>query len=278
MSTLKRSSCILLTAFSISLTSCDWFGRINKGIVFEAVSAESLLSQENKSLLGKGPVWETWSKLHKACLTSQFFKKPTYLGLSNTVDLGSIYSKDGRVLKWDFKKLFSDTERRRVINSGQPQPCSYTEQLAVDFQSFISTELPTAGFEGELSTAIRNTKDISVNIDNWQIDNLVTGELKHLLTNPSTPQQREFKEDLLSNRLLIVAQAARVNGFSALINLQNDVSTNLEAELKKGLVKNLGNTEAEIKFTYVSARQIKVTSRGTFNVFVEFVRANRVNE
>jgi len=272
-----------LIALMIYLSSCNSCNQKDKGIVFvdaDSLDIDSVFNKKDKGFiaLSKGPVWKTWKKLHKACMENEFFKNPTYLGLSNTVDLGSVYSKSGDVLQWDFNKLFSDEDRKKVMNFGQPQPCTYTEQLTVDFEAFIATELPTAGIEAELSTAIKNQKDISVKIDNWQIDNIVLGELKLLLDNATDPKVIQFRQDLLEKKLIMVSQTARINGFSSIINLNTEISASLEAKLKEGIVKNIGNTEAKIKFGYSSAKQIKVTSQGSFVVFVEFIKAKRVNE
>lgn len=282
-----KSHNLLLTVFclatmAIALSSCDSCN--NKKESYEFVTADDSdvdsAFQSNKAMFmiaSKGPVWETWKKLHNACMQDEFFKKPKYLGISNTVDLGSVYSKSGDVLEWDFNKLFSAQDRKKVINSGQPQPCTYTEQLKVDFEAFIATELPSTGIDDELSTAIRNQKDISVKIDNWQIDNLVKGELKIILDASTDPKIQQFKSDLINKNLIMVAQAARINGFSSIINLNTDISASLKAELEKGIIKNIGNSEAKVKFEYSSARQIKVTSQGSFVVFVEFINAKRVN-
>jgi len=281
---MKKSKLIFtilsITTFAICLNSCN---PKDKGIEFvdaEQTNIDSALNlaTEKFAFASKGPVWETWNKLHNACLKNEFFKHPTYLGVSSTVDLGSVYSKTGDVLEWDFNKLFSDTDRKKVINSGQPQPCTYSEQLKVDFEAFIATELPSTGIDGELSTAIRNQKDISVKIDNWQIDNLVKAELKNLINNSTDPKVQQFKKDLTEKKLIIVSQAARINGFSSIINLNTDISASLKVELEKGIIKNIGNTEAKVKFEYSSARQIKVTSQGSFVVFVDFIKAKRVNE
>lgn len=268
---------------TICLNSCDSYRPKDKEIEFvdaQQTDLDSVLNFGNKkfAFTSKGPVWQTWNKLHNACLKNEFFKHPTYLGVSNTVDLGSVYSKTGDVLEWDFNKLFSDADRKKVINSGHPQTCTFSEQLTVDFEAFIATELPSTGIDGELSTAIRNQKDISVKIDNWQIDNLVKAELKNLINNSTDPKVQQFKKDLTEKKLIVVSQAARINGFSSIINLNTDISASLKVELDKGIIKNIGNTEAKVKFEYSSARQIKVTSQGSFVVFVDFIKAKRVNE
>jgi hypothetical protein len=281
---MKKINFIVLSIFSIliiSTTSCDFFKKKDKEIdfvVIDTLEADSILKKHEKGLttLSKGPVWQTWKKLHKACIKNEFFKNPTYLGLSNTVDLGSLYSKSGEMLEWDFNKLFTESDRKKVINSGQPQPCEFTEQLKVDLQAFIATELPSTGIDGELAVAIKNQKDISVKIDNWQIDNIINGELRFLLNSSSDPKVVQFKKDLLEKELIMVSQVARINGFSSIINLNTDISASLEAKLKEGIVKNIGNTEAKVKFEYSSTRQIKVTSQGSFIVFVEFVKAIKV--
>ncbi len=281
---MKKSKLYIATLGVIVITTfIIYYNQKREEIEFIGVKTDeinSVLTNHNKifSIFSKGPVWETWNKLHNACLKNEFFKHPTYLGISNTVDLGSVYSKSGDVLEWDFNKLFNGDERKKVINFGQPQPCTYSEQLKVDFETFIATELPSTGIDGELSTAIRNQKDISVKIDNWQIDNLVVKELKNLINNSTDPKIQQFKNDLTNKNLIIVSQAARINGFSSIINLNNDISAALKVELEKGIIKNIGNTEAKVKFEYSSIRQIKVTSIGSFIVFVDFIKAKRVNE
>ena len=87
----------------------------------------------------------------------------------------------------------------------------------------------------------------------------------------------QLKKDLLEKKLIMVSQAARINGFSSIINLNTEISASLEAKLKEGIVKNIGNTEAKVKFEYSSAKQIKVTSQGSFVVFVEFIKAKKIN-
>lgn len=277
----------LLNAFlgtaivAFCLTSCNSCNQKEAG--YELVEADSLdvapiiaRQDEGAMKLTKGPVWDTWKKLHKACMENQFFKKPVYLGLSNTVDLGSVYSRSGEILQWDFNKLFSEQDRKKVITFGQPQPCSYTEQLKVNFEAFIATEIPNVGVDGELSTAIRNQKDISVKIDNWQIDRIVNRELKILLDASTDPKVAAFRKDLQESKVIMVSQAARINGFTSVINLNSEISASLEAKLKEGIVKNIGNTEAKIRFEYSTAKQIKVTSLGNFVVFVEFIKGKKV--
>jgi hypothetical protein len=282
---MKRKT-ILMTVINVvsilvCLSSCN--SNQQRDNNYEFVETDSLdtknVFEPEDSLISysKGPVWNTWKKLHKACMENTFFKHPTYLGLSNTVDLGSVFSKSGEVLEWDFNKLFNDQERKKVINSGQPQPCVYTEQLKVDFQAFIATELPSTGIEGELSTAIKNQKDISVKIDNWQIDRIINGELKFLLDSSTNPKILQFKKDLLEKNLIMISQVARINGFSSVINLNNEMSTELQAKLREGITKNIGNTEARIKFTYSTAKQINVVSQGTFIVFAEFIKVKKFN-
>lgn len=264
------------TTIALCLTACNSCNQRAKDYEFVEVESIDFDTQNEKfTELTRGAVWDTWKKLHKQCMVNAFFKKPTYLGLSNTVDLGSVYSKSGDILEWDFNKLFSDEDRKKVINFGQPQTCSYTEQIKVNFEAFIATELPNVGVDGELSTAIKNSKDISAKIDNWQVDNLVKGEFKILLDNSTDPKVIQFRKDLLEKNLIIVSQAARINGFSSIINLETEISASLAASLKEGIVRNIGNTEAKVKFEYSSSKQVKVTSQGSFVVFVEFIKTRK---
>lgn len=236
----------------------------------------SVGAMEKFPTLFKGAVWKTWDRLHNACIKNTFFKNPTYLGISSTVDLGSVYNKSGSILEWDFNKLFSEEERKQIINYGQPQNCTYSEKLTVDFDAFIASEIPNAGVEGELSAAIKSSKDISVKIDNWQIDNLIKNELLALVNASNDPKVKLYKEQLSENNHILVSQVCRINGFSTVINLEKDISASLEAELKNEIIQRIGNTEAKVKFGYASSKQIKVTSQGSFIVFVEFVKTKKM--
>src|ERR1043165_5335232 len=223
-----------------------------------------------------GAVEQTWRKLHHACLTNDFFKQPSYLGISNTVGLGSVYTRPQQFLQWDIDKLVTVDQKKRIVNSGQPQSCTYTEKLTVDFQAFVSTSISQTGVDAELSVAVKNSKNITAQIDNWQIDNLVKGELADILNTTNDSKLLQYKHDLLTKKLLVIYRVSRINGFSAVINLETDVSAGLAAKLKGGIIQNIGNTEAKLRFSYGSDKQIIVTSLGSFMVFVEFAKAKQI--
>lgn len=274
-----QSAYVLTLMMTVVFSACN--GQSNT-IAFEEVDETEVDSIFNSSdttafIASKGPLWKTWEGLHKACLKAEFFKKPVYMGISSTVDLGSVYNNSGKVLQWDFARLFNDQERKQVIKEGIPTTCAESETITTDFEALISSELPSAGIEGELSTAIKKSKNITAKIDSWQLDYLVLGELKSLLDTAKSPKVQQFKDDLTKNRYIIATKVARINGFSSIIETESDISMSLKAELENGVIRNIGDSSAKVKYEYASARQIKVSTIGSFLVFAEFMKAKKVN-
>ena len=265
----------------IDFTSIDQeeFALLGKKPILDSLAIPNAMEQPNDkeiSILAKGELWKTWEKLHTECIQNEFFKNPIYLGISNNVDLGSVFSKSGETLEWDISKLLTAEQRLQIINSTkQSRSCSYIKQPKFDFETFMATELSTLGIDAQLSHVIRRSKNIAVRIDKWQIDRLILAELRYLLDTTKDAKLLRFKNDLETKKLILVNDVARIDGFSTLIDLETEMSSELKAGLKKGVIKNIGNTEAKLRFSYETSKQIKVTSEGSFIVFAEMVRADK---
>ncbi len=272
---------IVITA-ALFLFSCK--SRNQDKLVFEEVPDEELqaIIQEFPTdtfgiVKSKGAIWKTWESLHKECLQNEFFRNPAYLGISNKTDIGSLYDKSGDFIIWDVDKLFSEAEKAKFVSQGQPQPCSYTQKLKVSIEGMISTSIPSSGVDAELSAALNTSKDVSAVIDNWQLNKIVSRELQSILNGTDDAKKLQYKSDLIEKRSYIVSQCAKINGFSATINLEKEMSAELKAKLESGYVTNIGNSEAKLKFKYENSKTIKVVSEGSFIVFVELLKAKRVS-
>lgn len=236
--------------------------------------------KSSPQLLGgkKGEIWSVWKILLHECMQNDLFQDPTYLGLSNTLGVGSVYSKSDNLWEWDLNKLLDSTQRSEVITYGQPQPCGYIQNTSKDFGIFLAANIPSIGIDAELALAIKNQKDISVKIDGWEIDNLIVGEFEDLLKNSTSPKLVAFRNDLVHKKFYIVSKVVRVTGFSALVSLDTELSDSLSIQLKNGIVHNIGSYGALVKFEYASKTQIKISSIGSFVVFAEFIKSKKLND
>ncbi|MBY0377621.1 MAG: hypothetical protein K2Q33_03545 [Gammaproteobacteria bacterium] len=290
-----KATILCMGLLAMFITSCnseksaennDFSGKDSTDIVVDNIIVDSAVTDNSERsteqeraksapLFSKGDIWKLWQRLHKECMKNEFFKNPTYLGISNTTDLGSIFTKNDQ-LAWDFDRLFTQEERNSVIRFGSSKSCDYREEIRMNLEGLIETSLDPAGAEAELSTAIENQKNITAKINQWQIDRLITKEFKYLISHSSNPKVKEFKSTFENEDVRILTQVARIIDFSSVIYLDEDISTSLSAALKKGITKPVGDSEAKIKFSYKSDREISVTSSGSFIVFAEFTDAKKL--
>ncbi|MNT96261.1 hypothetical protein D3C72_2383110 [compost metagenome] len=76
---------------------------------------------------------------------------------------------------------------------------------------------------------------------------------------------------------MILVRGAKINGFSSQITTSQEISANLEAKLKEGVIASIGNTGAQAKFEYVNKTTISVTSTGDFYIFGQYMKGKKVN-
>jgi hypothetical protein len=281
---MRSRNVLLLTALSavIFLASCQK----REYIYFVPVQHADVDTTRYKGfgfVLGKGEVWRMWNKVFKACMKSEAFDNPYYFGMTNTIDLGSITDKDHEsVIKVIDTAIFTPAEISRMIKPGNPAGCEYVQQLTMSLSVFLNSEfsVTTPGsndINAELNLAISTAKNTSVKIDGWQKDELITGVLRDILNKTTDPEKLRFKEDLLTPGNLILVRVARINGFSSEIVTRNEISANLEAKLKQGVVAYIGNTGAQAKFEYINKTTIRVKSAGEFYVFGQYMKGKKIS-
>lgn len=237
-------------------------------------------SQENsistKSLfISKGAVWKMWEKLFKDFMKNNHFKNPTYLGISNTVDIGSLFNEDNQLL-WNIDKVLNAEQKAKVVTLGNKSPLKMGQKAVVSFESLINAELPSSGIEGELSAALKNQKDLTVSVNSCQIDRIDIGPFKRLVNTSTDGNIMDFKQEASIGTTKIIYQVARINGFSSIIKLDKAISAGLKAGLEKGIITQIGDADAKLKFEYKSANEIAVSSIGSFIVFADIVNASKL--
>jgi hypothetical protein len=223
-----------------------------------------------------------WGRVMNHCIQSLLLKgkDADYLGPSNLLDLGTITDKrldlTYRILD---SNVFSKDELKKIIRYGAPTTCAYEISSNINIESLMNARIGIKADDDlslDLGNVIKNSKNVSYNVSSWQKDEIIVGNLMDALRDTESPKKKGFKEDLLKEGRLIMTSAIRVKGFSADIELNNDISSYLKAKLSPGVVANLGNADATVKVSVVNSKVIRLQSTDDFIVYGKFSIAQKL--
>lgn len=230
-----------------------------------------------KLLAGKGKLWRVWEKLHRHCQNSNITKGMVYFGTSNTLGLGTIvlYDKQNNKYIPDFPLLpekFSENERKLVFNKGASGDCKFQQTTKVNSEFLVKSNISQTA-NGELSGLINSARTIDSRIDSWQQNILFPSGLNSVLATNTDPYFKSYQEVARKPDRYFINKEILINGFSATISTSTNISAELKLALEQGITEKVGNTNAEVKFSYVNERTIKVSTTGAFVVFVELYKS-----
>lgn len=255
-------------------------------IRFEKYDSRFELPDTSMSLFGKGSTWKTWRKLHKECMKAEWLRNPYYFGVSNTINLGAIVDKNYDLQRtMDSTSGFKNSEINKIINYGNFTDCGYyqemTMSLNVFFQSeFNFTQTGSSDLNLELQSAISKSTKAKIKVDNWRINNIREENLMDILNDaPDTDiYKKRFLQSLKKEKHYILIKVIEIKGFTSYIELERDMSAELEAKLREGVIASMGNAGVDAQFSFKDKRTIEVKSGGNFYVFGEFKKVIQVTE
>jgi hypothetical protein len=243
------------------------------------LNSDNLL--EFNVFLKKGATWKAWEKVHKDCMESAWFRHPVYMGVSNTIGLGTIINRDNTTSR-PLSSAYDTIEVKKYIQKGEFQNCSFTQQLNVNVNVLLQGDvaLPGEMQEGvaaELTAAIQSSKGTSLKIENWRVNNLYDGLLKEDLEGSAEQKKKNFLSDLRDNGgKLIIVKETEIKGFKTILKLEKEMSAGLQASLQPGVAATVGSGALDAKLTIVNSREIQMTSTGNVFVFTEMKKGKKL--
>lgn len=225
---------------------------------------------------GKGKLWKVWTTLHKECMNNELSKGMIFFGVSNSLGLGTVLKYDDSKKKYipEFPLLadkFTEDQKKLVFNQGTLSSCTYQKTTRISADFMAKSNFSTAS-SGELSGLISSAKSIEAKIESYQQNNLFSGGLGTVLLSSNNTYFRQYDSISKQPDRYIINQEIKVTSFSATIKTSTSISPTLKASLQNGIIGNIGDTEAKVTFSYVSDKEIKVTTQGGFVVFVDLVK------
>ncbi|WP_282042614.1 hypothetical protein [Winogradskyella flava] len=237
----------------------------------------SSLPDSLKTRLFKGQTWKEWRKTFKDCMESNFIRSPYYFGPTSTVSLGSITSKNKRQLIFTAESVFSEDEIKKITNVGAPASCIVKRSIELDLETTLEGEIKDKG-NANIRFAIQNAKSTTTTIDGFQVDNIIEGILRQILDNAETGSTKAvYKKELLEGKNVLLNRIIKVSGFTTEIELDNEISADLEAELANNPEFEVGDAGLKVKFSKKNNTTISVKSLGDFVVFGKFVKGKKLN-
>lgn len=249
----------------VESTEDDWAWqtqvRIDKSGLPDSVSTK----------LFRGETWKEWRKTFKDCMEAQFIKNPYYFGPSSTVPLGSITSKNKKQLIWTAESVFSAAEIAEMTNVGNPTDCKISRTIELDLETTLEGEIKDKG-SANIRFALQNAKSTTTTIDGFQVDNLIEGVLRKILREAEPGSNKEaYRNDLIEGKNVLLNRIIKVSGFTTEIELNNNISADLEAELADNPSFDVGDAGLKVKFSKKNNTTITVKSIGDFVVFGKFI-------
>ncbi|MFS4456346.1 hypothetical protein [Maribacter sp. 2304DJ31-5] len=266
---------LILLSVSLLICSCKKEEYTFEFEEIESNEADWVAQDTINTKFFRGQTWKQWRGTFKDCMQSKWIKKPFYFGPSNTVGLGSISSKNYKNLIWTFDRVFSEEEKKKIIQLGTSASCEIKRKIELDLETTLEGELKEQG-SANINFALDNAKSTTTSIDGFQVDNLIEGELRIALRNSEDERKKEYLKDLTTGNNVLLNRVVRVSGFTSEIELNNEMSADLEAELANNPELELGDAGVKVKFSKKNETTIIVKSLGNFVVFGKFVKGKKV--
>lgn len=233
-----------------------------------------------KKLFNKGKIWRIWKKIHKDCQNNMLSTSPIYLGVSNSLGIGTVIRFDTNNKKISAEYPFhtnklTEEELKLVLKSGNPSSCQVARKVNVSLEFGAQANI-FSGLDPELETEIKNNKEITACIDSWQVNELFYSAWGSILSRRNEPYFQDYLKACAKPNAFVITREYEVRGFTTTINTKTDLKGNVKAKLSQGIIKNLGETGARVNFSVSGEQSIKAVTQGSFIVFCDVMAAREL--
>jgi hypothetical protein len=210
---------------------------------------------------------KVWRRLLKDCMKTEQDKRQSYFGVSSFA-LGTLISKKTRKPTMILKDIISEAEYKKLINLQPNGSCNQSLITGTEFSGAF--EAGAALVDAELMAEIIRSKKTTVIPGNYHNTFLLVPALKKLLKNATTQDLLDYKKELFSDENYIILSTKTISGYRADIEIESTNSAALKSKLDSGIVYQIDELGAELKYKRVSDNKISASSTEKFVPFGEF--------
>jgi hypothetical protein len=226
------------------------------------------------------PSKQPWMLLHVACLKSDIRKKTKFLGVGNTLTIGTIWQKDFKSLRTCIDSVhFDPALMDRITKRGKESSCGTSMQMNSGVGAFLNVK--PAYFEninGELGVLVKRPKKTTVYVESFVPVDLLTGDLITLLDTSRNQQCKQYLHWFCEEGNLVCTWTYEVTGVSIFVETEDTISTSLKAQLQDTIRAVPITGKLQTSYTYVNNRTIKITTHNPFYAVGGVQRIARVKE
>jgi hypothetical protein len=223
--------------------------------------------------LGKGEVWKAWKRIHNSCMNSPLAKDQEYVGMSNSIRIGTIKDNKYRTLDFLDTTIVSESELKYIMNSGNSASCSTID--SVDFNVQTELGLEFIDFGPELTLAYSNASYNKIVIESWVLDELVIDRLIGTLLSKPNARKKAFARSLTKKKSRIVSNAIIVKSFTieTVFDKESELSFLADTSIVQG-----SDFSGNIVFNISKNKNNSITlqSKNQFVVFCQFSKIKEV--
>jgi hypothetical protein len=226
------------------------------------------------------PSKQPWMLLHIACLKSDIRRKTKFLGVGNTLSVGSIWQKNFNSLRTTIDSLRFEKELiERITKRGNPSSCGTTMQINAGLFGFLNVQ-PTYfdDVNGELGVLVRQPKKTTVYVESFIPVDLLTGDLFTMLDTSESVQCSDYLRWLAEEGNLICTWTYEVQGVSVLVETKDTISTTLRTQLQDTITTTPVTGKLQTSYTYINNHTIKITAHNAFYAVGGVQRVSKVVE
>ncbi len=214
------------------------------------------------------PVKNPWMFVHWQCLKNDVRKSPRFLGVGNTLYVGTIWQKDFTSTRTTLENLgLSEQEMKRIVKRGQPSSCGVSRLTGIDIHAFL--DLDTNYFNKidlELGAFIKTSKKTEVVIESFVPIDLLTGDFIDMLDSSKDNTRKKYLRWFNEPGNLICTWTYEVNGMSVLVESEDTIGGNLKAKLQNNLQSPPVDLQLRTGFKYVNNKTIQISTSQPFYV------------
>ena len=227
------------------------------------------------SLLASGCVahnsQSAWAQVIKQCADTEILKDAVYLGQSNVVGPGSLWTKasDGYSLQYRVTDIIADpADIERVMQKGTDTECSGNSTVSFSVEAGIPVVLSAARVDVNVAAALKAADSITVKTKSVALDMAVQGPFQQVLAKLA--EDGQIGKDVFAPGRLIVTKAIRVSGFEADFHFSTSASGEIRLKIAPNQVIGLGADGAKLTASFLDEKTLSVASPGEFYIAVAF--------
>jgi hypothetical protein len=280
---IHRLKLILLILF---FSACAYNGPGKSDIEFtELTEAEynnlnSSVAHAGFNITRRGKTHYTWEKVFKEIVSSDFYKRSLYAGLSNPYTLGDILYKNAGNLdlytQWK-NNYFTAAEIDTITEPGnivKNATYSKSDSLSENILLGELSELKILEqFGADFSSKIKNQCTINVTLGEYQTDEIVMGDFKKILTKDR--KKHDYRSYLLEPNRYLITKLVLVKGYTITAEFNTAVGSELKVKFIKLATRDSSNSN-EIKFSYDGNKTIKLVDNSEFVPFVKLTKMKKI--